>query len=122
MPALGADMDAGTVTEWLVHPGDRVARGDIVAIVATHKADLDVEVFESGAVDELLVPVGRRVPVGTPFARIAEARAAAPGSDGRVGEPSRRAGRPRLPRPPTAAPRRLVRAGGAAGRCPSSGR
>jgi pyruvate dehydrogenase E2 component (dihydrolipoamide acetyltransferase) len=70
MPALGADMDAGTVTEWLVHPGDRVARGDIVAIVATDKADIDVEVFENGVVAELLVPVGQRVAVGTPLARI----------------------------------------------------
>jgi pyruvate dehydrogenase E2 component (dihydrolipoamide acetyltransferase) len=71
MPALGADMDAGTVTEWLVHPGDRVTRGDIVAIVATDKADIDVEVFENGVVAELLVPVGQRVPVGTALARIA---------------------------------------------------
>jgi pyruvate dehydrogenase E2 component (dihydrolipoamide acetyltransferase) len=70
MPALGADMDAGAVTEWLVHPGDHVARGDIVAIVATDKADIDVEVFENGVIAELLVPVGERVPVGTPLARI----------------------------------------------------
>ena len=23
MPSLGADMDSGTIIEWLVHPGDR---------------------------------------------------------------------------------------------------
>jgi pyruvate dehydrogenase E2 component (dihydrolipoamide acetyltransferase) len=73
MPALGADMDAGTVAEWRVGPGDRVARGDIVAVVETDKADLDVEVFEGGVVTELLVPVGERVPVGTPLARITSA-------------------------------------------------
>jgi pyruvate dehydrogenase E2 component (dihydrolipoamide acetyltransferase) len=71
MPALGADMDAGTVTEWRVAPGDKVARGDIVAVVETDKADLDVEVFEAGVVTQLLVPVGVRVPVGTPLAVIA---------------------------------------------------
>ena len=31
MLSLGADMEVGTVVEWLVKPGDRVQRGDIVA-------------------------------------------------------------------------------------------
>jgi pyruvate dehydrogenase E2 component (dihydrolipoamide acetyltransferase) len=70
MPSLGADMDAGTIVEWLVHPGDEVHRGDIVAVVATDKADIEVEVFETGVVDEILVPAGESVPVGTPLARL----------------------------------------------------
>jgi pyruvate dehydrogenase E2 component (dihydrolipoamide acetyltransferase) len=70
MPSLGADMDAGTVTEWLVKVGDEVHRGDIVAVVDTDKADIDVEIFESGVIEELLVPEGVKVPVGTPLARL----------------------------------------------------
>jgi pyruvate dehydrogenase E2 component (dihydrolipoyllysine-residue acetyltransferase) len=70
MPSLGADMEAGTITEWLVKPGDEVHRGDIVAVVDTDKADVDVEIFEDGVVDELLVPPGTKVPVGTPLARL----------------------------------------------------
>ncbi len=70
MPSLGADMDAGTVTHWLVQPGDEVHRGQIVAIVETDKADVEVEVFEDGVVDELLVPEGVRVDVGTALARL----------------------------------------------------
>jgi pyruvate dehydrogenase E2 component (dihydrolipoamide acetyltransferase) len=70
MPSLGADMEAGTVLEWMVKPGDEVHRGDIVAVVDTDKADIDVEIFESGVIDELLVPVGERVPVGTPLATV----------------------------------------------------
>ena len=70
MPALGADMEAGTVLEWRVKPGDHVHRGDIVAVVDTDKADIDVEIFETGVIDELLVPVGERVPIGTPLARV----------------------------------------------------
>ena len=31
MPSLGADMDAGTLVEWLKKPGDPVKRGDIIA-------------------------------------------------------------------------------------------
>ena len=38
MPSLGADMEAGTVLEWYVKPGDTVKRGDIIALVDTSKA------------------------------------------------------------------------------------
>jgi pyruvate dehydrogenase E2 component (dihydrolipoamide acetyltransferase) len=64
MPSLGADMDAGTVVQWLVAPGDHVERGDVVAVVDTDKADIEVEVFESGVVDRIVVPAGERVDVG----------------------------------------------------------
>jgi pyruvate dehydrogenase E2 component (dihydrolipoamide acetyltransferase) len=70
MPSLGADMEYGTVIEWLVGPGDAVRRGDIAAVVHTEKADIEIEVFEDGVVGELLIPVGEEVPVGTPLARI----------------------------------------------------
>ncbi len=68
MPSLGADMDEGTITQWLVQPGDTVRRGDIVAVVDTDKADVDVEIFESGVIEQILVPPGERVAVGTPLA------------------------------------------------------
>jgi pyruvate dehydrogenase E2 component (dihydrolipoamide acetyltransferase) len=77
MPSLGADMDSGVLTEWRVKPGDRVKRGDIVAVVDTKKADIEIEVFEDGVVSELLVPAGAQVPVGTAIAMIDEAGAAA---------------------------------------------
>jgi pyruvate dehydrogenase E2 component (dihydrolipoamide acetyltransferase) len=70
MPSLGADMDAGKVARWLVHPGDAVRRGDIVAVVETEKSTIEVEIFESGVVEELLVAEGDEVPVGTALARI----------------------------------------------------
>ena len=70
MPSLGADMDEGRVLEWRVQPGDAVVRGQIVAVVETDKADIDVEVFEAGVIEALLVPVGEKVAVGTPLARI----------------------------------------------------
>ena len=35
LPALGADMDEGTIVEWHVAPGSRVKRGD--RIVHGHK-------------------------------------------------------------------------------------
>ncbi|MGA7975159.1 MAG: dihydrolipoamide acetyltransferase family protein [Pseudolabrys sp.] len=78
MPSLGADMEAGTLTEWLVKPGGHVKRGDIVAVVETQKGAIEIETFETGEVEKFLVDVGTKVPVGTPMARIrieAEAKA-----------------------------------------------
>ncbi|MFF9011688.1 2-oxo acid dehydrogenase subunit E2 [Streptomyces sp. NPDC014870] len=70
MPSLGADMDEGTLSEWLVHPGEQVTRGDVIAVVETAKSAIEVECFDSGTVEALLVDEGTTVPVGTPLARI----------------------------------------------------
>jgi len=98
MPSLGADMEAGTVLEWYVKPGDTVKRGNIVALVDTSKAEIEVEIFEGGVIDELLVPVGERVPVGTVLAtlRSMPAEVAVPVPPGPPTPPT--------PAPPTPAP------------------
>ncbi|WP_459958668.1 2-oxo acid dehydrogenase subunit E2 [Nocardia sp. IFM 10818] len=70
MPSLGADMTEGTLLTWLVHPGDTVHAGDIVAEVDTTKAAIEVECFDDGVIGEILVPEGTTVPVGTPLATI----------------------------------------------------
>lgn len=72
MPALGADMDEGTLNEWLVKPGDAVARGQVVAVVETTKAAVEIECWHDGVVGELLVPIGQTVAVGTPLATLLE--------------------------------------------------
>ena len=40
-------------------------RGDIVAVVETQKGAIEIEIFETGQVDQMLVSVGTKVPVGT---------------------------------------------------------
>lgn len=72
MPSLGADMDEGTLNEWMVAPGDTVKRGQIVAVVETTKAAVEIECWHDGVVSELLVPVGQTVAVGTPLAMLLE--------------------------------------------------
>lgn len=72
MPSLGADMEAGTVVEWLRKVGDTVHHGDVIAVVETHKGAIEVEVFEDGVVEEILVPPGEEVPVGTALAMIGD--------------------------------------------------
>ena len=70
MPSLGSDMEAGTLIEWRVKPGDRVRRRDVIAVVETEKADIEIEVYEDGIVEKLLVEPGQKVPVGTVLAVI----------------------------------------------------
>lgn len=71
MPVLGAEMEAGRLVEWRVKPGDHVKRGDVIAVVDTDKAAVEVEVWETGTVERFLVEPGTRVPVGTAIATIA---------------------------------------------------
>ena len=63
-------MEAGTLVEWLVKPGDQVKRGDIVAVVETQKGAIEIETFETGEIEQILVDLDTKVPVGTPLARI----------------------------------------------------
>jgi pyruvate dehydrogenase E2 component (dihydrolipoamide acetyltransferase) len=123
-------MEAGTLVEWLVKPGDQVKRGDIVAVVETQKGAIEIEIFEAGQIGEILVGLDTKVPVGTPLARIRTESEAQ--GDAAVAAPPRArptallatppmeppSGAPALretiPRPPPAAP---IRGGpGSAGR------
>jgi pyruvate dehydrogenase E2 component (dihydrolipoamide acetyltransferase) len=70
MPTLGADMEAGTLVEWLKKPGDTVARGDIIAVVDTEKGAIEIEVFDDGVIERTVVEPGQKVPVGTLLALI----------------------------------------------------
>ncbi len=78
MPALGADMDHGTLVEWLKQPGDHLARGDVIAVVETDKGAVEVEVFEDGTLERLIAKPGERLPVGAPIAIIRDSGERAP--------------------------------------------
>ena len=108
MPSLGADMEVGTVLQWLVKPGDAVKRGDIVAVVDTEKATIEVEIFQTGVIQKIVVPEGEKVPVGTLLAVLAV--------DGEVvGGDSR--GQSPNPSPASAPPRHRCRSLRAPRRC-----
>jgi len=103
MPSLGADMEAGTLVQWLVKPGDRVKHGDIVAVVETQKGAIEVETFQTGQIEKFLVDVGTKVPVGTPLALIRTEGEAKPAAAAAAPPPKAPAG-PKAAPPPAAAP------------------
>jgi pyruvate dehydrogenase E2 component (dihydrolipoamide acetyltransferase) len=105
LPSLGADMDEGTLLEWRVKPGDAVARGQVVAVVDTSKAAVDVEIWQAGTVAELQVQPGDKFAVGTVMMTLTEpgeAPAAAGPPPAATAQPAVAAVRP--PAPPPAAP------------------
>jgi pyruvate dehydrogenase E2 component (dihydrolipoyllysine-residue acetyltransferase) len=99
MPTLGADMDEGTLVEWLVKPGDQIHKGDIIAVVDTAKSAIEVESFHTGTIEQLVTPVGETVPVGTVLATITETEAEA-GEPGAVKPGERASGQPAPGRKP----------------------
>src|SRR5690606_26330050 len=78
MPSLGADMEDGLLVEWMVGPGDRVERGQVVCAVETQKGAVDVEIWDAGVVEQLIAEPGQRIPVGGVLARIRGAEATSP--------------------------------------------
>lgn len=108
MPSLGADMEDGTLVEWMVKPGDTVHRGDIVAVVETQKGAIEIEIFEDGIVQSLDAELGAKLPVGGALATIlaeGEAPPSAPAAPVEVQAPTTPetpapVASPETPRPP----------------------
>jgi len=69
MPALSPTMEEGTLAKWLVHEGDSVQSGDILAEIETDKAVMEFEAVDDGTIGKILVPEGTEgVAVNTPIA------------------------------------------------------
>ncbi len=72
MPALSPTMESGTLSKWLIKPGDKVRAGDVIAEIETDKATMEVEAVDEGTVLELLVAEGaEEVKVNAVIARLA---------------------------------------------------
>jgi pyruvate dehydrogenase E2 component (dihydrolipoamide acetyltransferase) len=73
MPQLSDTMSSGKILEWSKKVGDSVSRGDILALVETDKANLEIEAFHSGTLIEIRTPVGETAQIGEIIALIGEA-------------------------------------------------
>jgi pyruvate dehydrogenase E2 component (dihydrolipoamide acetyltransferase) len=70
LPKLGQTMEEGTIVEWLKQEGEPVQRGEVLLMVETDKATLEVEAPAKGFLRRILVPVGQTIPVLTVVALI----------------------------------------------------
>src|SRR5580658_6928343 len=80
MPQMGETVTEGTITRWMKAVGDSVARDEPLFEVSTDKVDTEVPSPLSGVLQEILVPEGDTVEVGTRLAVIADAGDSANGS------------------------------------------
>lgn len=72
LPSLGSDMDDGTLLEWRVKPGDAVHKGQVIAVVDTAKAAIDIECWHEATVHALRVQPGEKFPIGQLMAVLRE--------------------------------------------------
>lgn len=62
LPKIGLNMEEGVISEWLIKPGDKVEKEQMVVRAETDKAVQDIFATESGIVYKLLVQPGDVVP------------------------------------------------------------
>ncbi|MEK4565545.1 dihydrolipoamide acetyltransferase family protein [Alkalihalobacillus sp. FSL R5-0424] len=65
MPQLGESVTEGTITKWLVQPGDTIKKYEPIAEVMTDKVSAEVPSSYNGVVKELHVKEDETVSVGT---------------------------------------------------------
>jgi len=104
MPQLGESVTEGTITRWLVKPGDVVNKYDPLAEVSTDKVNAEVPSTVSGRIAEIVVAEGETVSVGTHILSIEESGEAGAATEA-VAAPSQPASVAATPQPtPVAAP------------------
>ncbi|AGY58692.1 branched-chain alpha-keto acid dehydrogenase subunit E2 [Gloeobacter kilaueensis JS1] len=75
MPALSSTMTEGKIVTWRKREGETIERDDILLIVESDKAEMEVESFDAGILANILVGDGESAPVHTVIALIAETEA-----------------------------------------------
>lgn len=69
-PLLSVNEPESQVLEILVRQGQQVSAGDVLCVLATTKANFDVEAETSGYVQRILIAVGDTVPASAPLFEI----------------------------------------------------
>jgi pyruvate dehydrogenase E2 component (dihydrolipoamide acetyltransferase) len=77
MPRLSDTMTEGTVSTWTKGVGDRIEKGDVIAEIETDKATMELEAYDAGVLEQILVDVGKTVPIGEVIAVIGDGSGAA---------------------------------------------
>ena len=72
MPKLGITMEEGTVVAWHVELHGRVERGDLLLVIESEKAEVEIEATASGVLRHIYVDPQTTVPCGTLLAAIVD--------------------------------------------------
>lgn len=77
MPQLGESVTEGTITKWLVKPGDQIQKYDPIAEVMTDKVNAEIPSSYTGVIDELIAQVDETIEVGEVICKMTVEGAAA---------------------------------------------
>ena len=72
MPALSSTMTEGKVVSWAKNIGDKVEAGEVLLVVESDKADMDVESYDDGYLAAILTEEGESAAVGSSVAVIVD--------------------------------------------------
>lgn len=64
VPQLGNEVTEAEVTEWTASVGDSVSAGEIIVVISTTKAALEIEAPADGNLSEIRVDEGELTEVG----------------------------------------------------------
>jgi len=70
LPRIDVAMETGKISEWLKKEGDRVSKDELVAIIETEKAAIELRSEVDGILVKILHNAGEEVRVGEPIAEI----------------------------------------------------
>ena len=104
MPRLSDTMTEGTVSTWTKGVGDRIEKGDVIAEIETDKATMELEAYDAGVLEQILVDVGKTVPIGEVIAVIGDGSGAAAAVSASATPAESAPATPATPAPATVAP------------------
>src|SRR5262245_65970507 len=64
MPKLSPTMETGVIAQWLVKVGDQIKKGDILAVIETDKATMQMKSYEDGTIVHIDHQAGEEVALG----------------------------------------------------------
>jgi pyruvate dehydrogenase E2 component (dihydrolipoamide acetyltransferase) len=85
-PALGMAAADVYLAEWVKRPGDTVAAGDVIALIETDKAEMEIEAPSSGTLGTHLFPAESTVVAGATIVWLLQPGDADPGAAGAGGD------------------------------------
>ena len=69
---LSPTMEEGTIVSWNKNEGDAVKVGDVLAVIETDKANMEMESLANGVLRKILVPAGGKAPIGSLIGVVAD--------------------------------------------------
>ena len=88
MPQLGESVHEGTISKWLVKPGDRVVEFEPMLEVDTDKVSAEVPAPVTGVLKEILAKEGQTVQAGAGASGVAVTLPSPPSSTTAISAPA----------------------------------